>query len=140
MYEIVPFEIKHLELMDVRSHEQQFTSDKNLINKIIDASVAWTGIANNKIICCWGYIVGESGIANLWLIPSIYMKDMRLSFFRKVKEVIGRTSQNFSIMQTCCKNDILHARWMKFLGFKQIGILENFWAGNDYVLWGKNGA
>lgn len=140
MYKIVPFQMKHLELMDVRSHEQQFISDKDLINKIINASVAWTGIANKKIVCCWGYIVSESGIANLWLIPSIYIKNMPLSFFKKVKEVVLSATSEYKVLQTHCMNDVLHTRWMTFLGFQKKDVITKLHGNKDYVWWGKNGA
>ena len=138
MFKVMPFDPAHLDCMDMRGHEQDLC-DRQSMKEIASHSVCKTAMYEGRVICCWGHRDTGHGTAEVWLIPSVYLSEMPLSFFKGVKKHLDEIMAGFNRMQTHCLDDELHNRWMSFIGFHKECVLKRFWNGADLVLWGKYG-
>lgn len=139
MFKVMPFHPAHLDCMDMREHEAGLVTDSAMAD-IAANSICKTAMYDGRVICCWGYRDTGHGTAEVWLLPSVRLSEMPLSFFKGVKAELNKIMQGFNRMQTHCLDDELHNRWMSFIGFNRECVLKRFWNGADLVLWGKYGA
>lgn len=137
MYKVIHFSPEHLDCMQMREHEAKLCEDREGVAELAKRSVAKTALLDGRIICCWGHVDTYHGTAELWLIPSVYLPKMPLSFYKGVKSHLDAIADGFNRVQTHCIHDNLHNRWMKFLGFTKEGVLKKFWHGADYAVWGR---
>lgn len=124
--------------MDVRPHER---SVLDMVGHVatLENSIAITGIADGRVVCCGGIIPFGNGNAEIWLIPSIYVKDYKVLFCKELgKWLFGlRTDLSLNRMQTSCIDDATHTNWMEYLGFTKEGTMRRYFNGVDYNMWGK---
>lgn len=139
MYKIIPFKAEHLECMDIRQHESDVLDSVGALHELANRSDAVTVVGGGKVLCCGGVVDTNHGTGEIWLIPSIYVPSMPLSFFRGIRGWVDNHMVKFNRLQTHCINDELHSRWMLFLGFNKDGVLKRYWHGVDYALWSKVG-
>lgn len=139
---IIPFKAEHLECMDMRAHEKELVSGNNVMKSVEHGSIAVTGMIDGRIICCGGIVPLNNGNSEIWLIPSIYVSSVTVTFCRELRKwLFGmRESLGLQRMQTACLNDDLHNRWMKFLGFEKEGVMKKYSNGVDFAMWGKTWA
>jgi len=106
--------------MDLREHEASLLSDDH--NATLEASsVACTGMADGRIVCCGGVTPFGNGKANIWLIPSIYVEEYKTVFARHLVRWLMGVREDLALnrMQSACIADELHDSWMTFLGFEK---------------------
>lgn len=118
MPKIIPFKIEHLEVMDIRPREEELLKDESIKAKVL-SSYAVTGFEDGRVVACGG-IVPQTG--NIWLIPSIYVKDYTVEFCRELRNWLFQAREDLGLktLHTICLNDELHNNWMKFLGFTSL--------------------
>lgn len=135
---LIPFKKEHLECMDIREHEQVLLSNAAHL-EALENSIAKTGIIEGRIIACGGILPFMNGNGELWLIPSIYVADHKLTFLKVIKAWIDEVAENLALrrMQSNCIDDGLHCSWMAHLGFQREGTLRNYFNGKDYAVWGR---
>ena len=73
--EIVPFEPGHLNELELRPTEVAYLANipkyfDNLVGHA-QPGTSWTGIANGKVVCCFGLRLLWRGVAEAWLLPGI---------------------------------------------------------------------
>ena len=124
--------------MDIREHEQVLLSNVTHLDAL-ENSIAKTGIIDGKIIACGGVLPFFNGNGELWLIPSIYVKDYRVTFVKVIKEWIEDVAHNLALrrLQSNCIDDELHGSWMAHMGFQREGTLRKYHDGMDYAVWGR---
>lgn len=134
---IIPFKKEHLECMEVREHERQILGNSEHLSLLEEASIACTGIIDGRVICCGGVHPFLNGNAEIWLIPSVYVKDYIVKFARELRKWLFGVRENLALqrMQTACIDDELHNNWMAFLGFRKVGMLEKYYNGINYNMW-----
>ena len=137
-YKLVKFKKEHLEVMDLRPHEETLLKQTDYA-QYLEQSVAVTGIVDGRIVCCGGLNIMPGGNADIWLIPSIHVKRHAKLFVKVLRDWLAEKREDFQLsrMQTICLNDELHNRWMKFLGFEKEGVLKKFCNDTDYVIYGR---
>lgn len=137
MYRIIPYKKEHIDCMDVREHETHLLDDQTLAG--LDNGFAFTGIHSGRIIACFGLIPYHSGNAEIWQIPSVYVKNHIIDYCKYTKEWLSSMAYELQIrrMETLCLDDKLHTRWMTFLGFESEGVKRQWIGQDDYRLWGK---
>ena len=123
--------------MEIRQHEAQFLNEGLL--DYLQSGVAFTGVADGRVISCGGLNIMGHDNADVWQIPSIYVDSVSISYARYVRKWVQDMKEAFALnrMETLCVDDGLHKRWMRFLGFQQEGVKRNYIDGQDYVLWGR---
>ena len=134
---IIPFKQSHLECMDMREHEQKLIKDKDLT--MLESAIAFTGMVDGRIICCGGVVPLNNGSAEIWLIPSVYVSHVTMTFARELRKTLFSVREDLGVtrLQTACINDDLHDRWMTFLGFQKEGVMRKYHNGEDYSMWGR---
>jgi hypothetical protein len=134
----IPFKKEHLEVMTLRPHEERLLRDSKTLGSLVN-SYAVTGILDGRVVCCGGILPFGGGNAEIWLIPSVYLKDYTLSFCRELKDWLFQAREDVDLkrLQSTCLDDELHSKWMTFLGFKDEGLRKCYYDGVDYRSWGR---
>ena len=105
----------------------------------LENGIAITGIIDGRIISCGGINLGYFGNADIWQMPSIYVKDYTVVYGKYIRRWINETRKKYALhrLETTCLDDELHNRWMKFLGFEQEGKKRKWINGQDYIMWAR---
>lgn len=138
MIKVIPFKKEHLEVMDIRDHEDRLLADESTA-VCLEGSVAVTVIKDGRIEACYGFAPYLKDIADIWLIPSKTLPDNASKLAINAHKFLADMHEDMGIrrMETLCLDDDLHERWMTFLGFKKEGVKKQYYGGKDYVMWGK---
>lgn len=136
MIKIIPFKVEHLECMDMREHERAIIGSEDM--KSFEG-LSFTGILDGRIISCGGVIIDNWNNGYVWQVPSVYVKDVKLSYCKYIRKWLDDIAKDFSLnrYETVCLNDDLHNRWMRFLGFEREGVKKSYINGVDYAMFGK---
>ncbi len=136
MIKIIPFKVEHLDCMEMREHEQGLIGSEDM--KAFEG-LSFTGLIDGRIISCGGVVIEKWGNAYVWQVPSVYVKDVKVSYCKYIRKWLDDIAQEYALnrFETTCVNDGLHNRWMKFLGFEVEGIKKKYINGQDYVMFAK---
>ena len=141
----IDFEIKHIDLMEMREDEAiGIMQMDNIYEKISSAAQVSkecsTFTADGKIICCAGYYELWDGVVEVWIIPSVHVSDYVRSFARVFRDAVDSliNEKGYHRVQTSCANDALHHRWMKWLKMEPEGIMRNYTSyKEDYCMFSR---
>jgi hypothetical protein len=137
---LIPFKKEHLEIMQIRQHEREVLALSPVFGETLEQStVSRSGIIDGRIIACGGVNVTLFGSGELWLIPSIYLKEHGITYLRFVRDWLDDVVKSFNLtrMQTASIDDDLHNKYMQFLGFEKEGKMKQYALGKDYCSWGR---
>lgn len=130
---IVEFNVRHLEVMEVRDVEAfgclQLTDAFDRIDRMGKASIqAWTFMYEGRILFCAGFYKLFPGVGEAWMIPSKYARTAPIYFARTLKHYVENIAEDFRLhrFQTTSPDDPFHERFMTWLGFKKEGTMEKF--------------
>lgn len=110
-------EMRSFELMGSMQLEDAYAR----IEKVAKASVqAATFLYDGRVLFCAGFHQLWPGVLEVWMIPSVYIRKVPISFGRTIKRYIDRLAEDFKAhrLQTTSYDDPFHAKWMAFLGFE----------------------
>ena len=135
--QIVPFDPHHCQVMDIREIEFQDTFKLDDVYSRLQAvkegiergeGGAGTFICEGRILCCAGYRQMWPGLLDGWIIPSIWIKDHRITFAKYMKRYIETVAATFKChrFQTLSPDDLFHDRFMRFLGFEKEGVMKKY--------------
>jgi hypothetical protein len=139
MHRTVPFKAEHVELMDLRDHEKAFITGNDRIAFLAANSIAVTGVVDGVVVLAGGVVPYMNGNADIWLLPSVYLKDHQLTVVRELRKWLFQVREDLQLirMESTCPDDELHTRWMESLGFECEGVKRKYFMGNDYRMWGR---
>lgn len=136
-----PFHPDHLNFLKLRLGYENLLAleaTQRALNNIPDAPQggALSLAVDEKLIACFGFFLVLPGIAQVWLLPSIYLDEYPVTFVRVVKRYIEQTADIFGWhrVQTITEVNDQHRRWMKVLGFVEEGIMRQYLDKRDYVM------
>lgn len=145
-HRIIPFHMDHLSILDLRPQEkEELDADPNLLTKIAqfgEYGLAWTLIAEGRVICIAGWMKVYNGVFETWSLPSIYVKEYRyarlyltqLVRFRKILEAEFTPHR----IQSASIADPETDHFMRFCGFTEEGIMPMYSANKKtYKMWGR---
>lgn len=137
MIKLIPFKKEHIECMEVREHEKHLLDGELLT--IFEQGLAFTGMIDGRLISCGGLLLKPFGNADIWQIPSVYVKDVKLSYCKVIRKWIEEQAQELALnrLETISLDDGLHDRWMRFIGFEKEGVKRRYIKGKDYAMWGR---
>lgn len=123
--------------MDMREHEANILKEDNFLALLEKSSVACTGISGGRVVCCGGVTPIGGKVADIWLIPSIYVGEYTIKFARHLRRWLFAVREDMTLvkMQTVCLDDDLHNGWMAFLGFEKDKYMEKYYNNNNYNMW-----
>ena len=132
----------HFSEIELRSHElKAVSSDPNAIQRLVNVAfygVSSTLFVEGKILAIFGYYELWPGVINIWIFPSKYIYDHKLSYLKLARRYIKHLVRNvqFHRLQTITIADETHDKWMWFLGFLKEGTLEKYSPDKvDYNQW-----
>ncbi len=139
---IVPFRVQHMDLLDLRPHEQELFdlgAGKN-IALLAEYGTGGTIMYEGRVLGVIGFIEIHTGVYEIWLLPSIWLPQYATIVSKLVRKTLQsmEKSHPWHRLQTSAPMDDLHDRWMTFLGFQCEGILRQFTATKvDYKQWSR---
>jgi len=143
--DVIQFHPKHIEVAYLRERERKFFDRNEDIYQRIE------GLHNNsfrsvtlmkegRIITFCGFIQHDSkGVAEIWQIPSIYVKTYPTYYIRALRMFIDFVVKEYKLkrLQTTTPDDDVHAKFMIALGFRMEGTMKGYGPSNeDFKLWG----
>lgn len=128
---IVPAEVWHPEIMDIRGIELDAAQAYNIplipyLKSAITNGRAWTAIINNEPIAIWGIVQEEiMGDGRIWFVASESVQDIPKQFLRESKWFIQEIKQQYSVLIGYVdKNYEISKRWMQWLGFIPVEVIH----------------
>ena len=140
MLKRVLFKVEHLEVMDVRQIELDdllaLDTVRYFLKQMSGRIDAVTWVHKGRIIACAGFFCPLPGTAEVWLIPSVYVKEVPILFVREVRSYLEVLAETFkwNRIQTVTRVDNFHRKWMKVLGFEEEGVMKKYRDGQDYII------
>lgn len=143
--ELVTFHPRHLEVAQLRPLEAEtlkrlpeaFDRIEELAKKSIEAV---TLMADGRILLCCGVMRMYAGVAELWLMPTIYVPENPVLVGKACREFVEVVAKGLSAhrLQALAVADELHDRFMEFLGFETEGTFKKFDdQKRDYRMWAR---
>lgn len=94
-------------------------------------------IADGHVICVGGALLERDGVAELWSIPTQYIKRYPIFYFKAIRRIIGDAKTRYQLrrLQTLTGlNDVVSYNLHKHLGFKFEGVMEKYYSdGSDAI-------
>jgi RimJ/RimL family protein N-acetyltransferase len=138
------FKPEHLEVADIRPLESNgilnLPETQTRLEKLSQIGDATTLIYDGRIIGFTGFLEIWPGVAEIWLIPTIYIQTASLTVARLLKNYVKVLAKTFKLhrLQTVAPDDELHNRWMSWLGFQEEGLLRQYSQFKmDYKQWAR---
>lgn len=145
MEKLLPFELSHLDLIEIREVELQsafiLPDAKERMRRMLSSTLeAGTFMMDGRIIFAAGVAQLWPGVLEGWIIPSVYVPDYSVWFVKKIKGYFEAFAETFNChrFQTVSLNDAFHDRWMDAIGFTKEGILKNYDHNKrDYAMYAR---
>ncbi len=121
---IIPFQMAHLDLMDIREHELEnifgIKNYKEKIESIVLRGTSLTIIVDNIILCAVGVIDIYNGVCEIWMLPCKSILQHKLRFAKITKNIIDQLWElgYYHRIQVTALADDFHNRYFSWLGFK----------------------
>ena len=130
---VVPFHNSHLNVMDFRKQDLQiingFINYNELTKNLNDNGLSFTGIANQKFVCCFGLVKIWEGNYEGWLLPSKDVGKNKFAFHRAALRFFTYAADKLNIhriqMIVLISNDIAY-KWAQKCYFTQEGLLREY--------------
>lgn len=143
--QIVEFHPKHFEVMEVRPEEKNaifaLPDAYERFERVAASSVqAATFIHDGRILFCAGFTILWCGVADFWMVPSVYAKSYPFLFYRIARRYLKVLPQTFRLhrMQTTSYDDPFHEKWMRKLGFEKEGVMRQYLQNKtNMVMYGR---
>lgn len=97
---------------------------------------ALTLMDDGQILACFGYVQVLPGVAEVWLLPSVYVNGNAIALVREVDGYLKSTAEimGWHRIQTVTQDIDQHRKWMKVLGFEEEGVLKKYYQQKDYIM------
>lgn len=122
---IVPFSISHVDLVNHKIFYPNINALKGEI--FIDEEIGEKGVTcliDDRIIFCCGLKRINSGVAHVWVVPSIYCDSHKIFTYKTIKDLLDKHADAFKLhrIQTTIEPDFV--KWIEFLGFERESVLR----------------
>ena len=140
----VPFEIQHLDLLEMREEDRElFKVRPDLLAQIEQANetgYAGSFLHDGRLVFCAGMFPLWDGVLMCWMYSSPYVKMHPVLTVRYAKRYIENIEHTLKAhrTQTITKYDAFHDRWMRALGFVCEGIMRSYTKeGEDFGMYAR---
>lgn len=127
----------HLELIEMRDEEREAIDLREFLRSTGPATA--TLVHDFKVIAIIGVYDIWEGVAEVFVLPSIYVQTCPMQFFYQVRRVLKQICRDTTLLhrvQTRSLDDEPTNRWMRLLGFESEGVLKAFTPQKrDYRMW-----
>ena len=143
--DVVTFHPSHIEVAYLTEHEEtNFERIPDAYKKVSDLASrsmqAVTILENGKILMMCGFVMLWKGVAEMWLLPSMYLVNAPISSAKTIKQFINSVFETMELhrMQAQVIDEEVHSRFMDFLGFTQDGIMPRYSdIKENYIMWSR---
>ncbi len=141
---LIPFELEHLKIMDVRADElKNIFAVKDIEGRLRALQQLGEGLTivyDHRVLGVIGYYEMWPGVCEVWIIPSGLVSKYSIVFARIAKRQLEMLPQvrRYHRIQVTALDDKLHNDWLTWLGFTCEGTLKNYSMNKqDYKIWAK---
>ncbi len=141
MIKTIPFKAEHIECMNIRQYEMDTCLNMPYFQMAIkiwqEQNRALTMLCDGRIIAIAGYVDMWNGVCEVFVLPSIYLKEYPHAFARCVRKILKSGMFNsYNRVQLRSLDDETHNRFNKFCGFTKEAVLKKYDPfGNDMGIW-----
>ena len=133
------FDIKDAFNINLREQEAR-SLNRHWLVQMSKLGGTMTILADGIIIAILGYFEKWPGVIQVYVVPSIYVRQHPKHFLKTVKLYLDRLANDFGYhrMQTESLSDDSTDKWMHILGFTCEGLLSQFSSTKeDYKMWAR---
>lgn len=142
MIDRIPFHVEHLNLLKSDDEYKDSLLSFDHVRAVLanlpgsPKADAVTFMCDGRVFACMGFWTISPGVVEVWLFPSIYVREHPIPFVRTVTNYIDALAKTFDWhrVQTVTKMDSKHRDWMKTLGFVEEGVMKAFYKKQDFVM------
>lgn len=143
-FKMIPYKLDHFDLLEIREREVQSMNiigrAKERMEVLAQTGNCFTMIYSGKIIGVMGWFEHWPEVCELFVLPTIYLSEAGFIFARTMKRYLHSFEKvrNFRRVQVTAVKDILHNRWLSWLGFVIEGTLKKYGPnGEDFIMWAR---
>lgn len=135
---IIPFAPYHLKSMRAKSGDAKEVAGSPGIADRLWALGAKTIVApGNLVLGVMGRVEMLPSVCEVFILASEDQRDHPIIFARAVRKELYTLKAKYRRIQAVSSIDEFHARWLKWLGFEQEGVLKAYGLhGEDMAIWG----
>lgn len=117
---IIPFALDHIDLINHKIKYPsilQFKADIDTYEEQGDKAI--TCVKDDKIIFSCGLKRINTGVAHVWVAPSIYCDTNKFLVYKTIKKLLDDHAEEFKLhrVQTTIEPEFI--KWIEFLGFEK---------------------
>ena len=131
---VIDFEPEHIALMEVKDNVSSSNLKIEKLKFMKERSIhSITLLCDERVVLCGGFLPLWPGVIACWMIPSNNVKIAALSACKVIKGYVDAIIEREDChrVQTTSPDDEFHARWMKFLGMENEGVLRKYTPEQD---------
>lgn len=142
-HKIIPFALEHLDVIALKdSCLEEIKADPGALSRMSAVEEgAYTLVADGRVIACGGATVLWNGVAQIWILPSIYVEKYAKTFMDALHLVLEQAVVKYKLRRVQCfigQEFENGARWMEYWGFKKEATLEQYGpTGKTYDLYAR---
>ena len=131
MTKVIPYDISHLDTMDLSKDQESLEELKANTSYFTDA---YTIEIDGKFIFSIGAFLINDQTANVWLIKSVHIEKYKIEVIKTVKMVIENYFKMYKLkrMQTLILNEKFK-KWIELFGFELESELINYSSNKTYM-------
>ena len=142
---IIPFKTEHLDKLDIRlpglvgididrAYEE--------IPKYNEAGPAFSAFTDDwLLIVIAGVGILWEGVGVAWSLPSIYVDDYKVGFYKAIKEYLDKVIESNNLHRVQCyvhKDYMISQKYVEHLGFEREGLLKQYGSDKaDYYIYAR---
>jgi hypothetical protein len=140
--EIVPFQPGHLNELELRPDELAYLANipkyfDNLVGHA-QPGTSWTGIANDKVVCCFGLRLLWRGVAEAWLLPGVGIERNPIAVLKNGRRLMQEAMYDLGVerLQITVKvSNNTNVNFAKALYFEVESTMKRYGPeGDDYFM------
>ena len=121
---MIDFHPAHLDLMEIRKHEEEeicFGNYKDKFTTLSKLGVSGTVIYDGEILCVIGAFDMWAGVCEVWVLPSKAIEKHKLIFARTIKKQLEalKSLNVYHRIQVTALDDAFHNKFFRWLKFKK---------------------
>jgi hypothetical protein len=143
MIEVVPFEMKHFDQIELRELDKVTTQGflETLQKNVEHAGPAYTGLVDGEVVAIAGVVLLWPGVAEGWVFGSPKIAKYKKSFCRHVRNKLAEIEKEhklWRVQATIVSGWSGLMRFVEFLGFQFEGRLSQYGLNKeDYLMYAR---
>jgi len=143
---VVPFKSYLLNLMDLHEHDRKHLTEMPNYAEFLDFAAqtgyGYTVLDGGKPVLCFGVAPQWYGVAELWMIPDMYLVSKhKIKFHKGAKKFMDLIMEELNLHRihvTVLASNIRAIKWIESISFKREGVLKKYtFDQKDMIIYSK---